>query len=95
MNQEEMRVKFEENVQYLQRNIPPDDIYIFAEQTYMATLFFLKRWSSLVDIEEEMQKDFVTKKWVTNIMALLHLRDNKIEMQLDLDLKSIEECNDE
>ena len=42
MNKEEIRKKFEENVAYLQRNIPPDDIYLFTEQTFMAALFFLQ-----------------------------------------------------
>lgn len=89
MNQEEMRQKFEDNVKYLHRNVPPDDIYVFAEQTYMATLYFLNQWSKHVDINEEMANDSVTKKWVTNILGLLNLRDKKIDLQLDLDLKSI------
>jgi len=85
-----MKEKFEKNVEYLKRNIPPDDIYMFAEQTFMATLFFLHKWNEWVDINEEAQKDPVVKKWVTNIVGLQMCKDKEQEVQLDLDLKSIE-----
>ena len=89
MNKEELKQKFEKNVEYLKRNIPPEDIYIFAEQTYMATLFFLNKWSEWVDLQEEATKDPVTRKWVRNILGLLASRDLEEEIELDLDLKSL------
>lgn len=91
MNKEEMKQKFEKNVDYLKRNIPPDDIYMFAEQTYMATLFFLHKWSEWVDINEESEKCPVVKKWVTNIVGLQMCKDKEMDVNLDLDMKSIEE----
>lgn len=93
MNKEEMKAKFEKNVEYLQRNIPPDDIYLFTEQTFMAALFFLQKWSAWVDILEEC-KDPITRKWVTNIMGLLHCRENEVDLTLDLDMKSLEPNED-
>ena len=90
MNKEEMKAKFLKNVEYLERNIAPDDIYLFAEQTLMACLFFLQKWSDWVDIKEELQRDPVAKKWVTNIVALQICRDREIDVELDLDLKSVE-----
>jgi len=90
MNKEEMQNKFNKYVDYLKRNIPPDDIYLFAEQTYMATLFFLYKWSDWVDINEECKKDPIAKKWVENIIGLQICKDKEIDIDLDLDLKSIE-----
>ncbi len=95
MTPDELRQKFEENVQYLQRNIPPDDIYVFAEQTYMASLFFLHKWSKCVDITAECKADETASKWVRNIMALLEARDKGIDINLDLDLKSLEEYEED
>ncbi len=94
MNKEEMKDKFEKNVAYLKRNVPPDDIYMFAEQTFMATLFFLHKWSEWVDVNEECQADPVARKWVTNIIGLQMCKDKELDVDLDLDLKSVENNED-
>jgi len=91
MNKEEIRKKFEENVLYLKRNIPPDDIYMFSEQTFMAAMYFMHRWAEWVDLREEALKDLVAKKWMINIMALAMAKDQNQDMTLDLDMKSVEE----
>jgi len=85
-----MQKKFEKNVDYLKRNIPPDDIYMFSEQTFMAAMYFIHRWAEWVDLNEEAQQDPVTKKWLTNIFALQIMKDRDEDVSLDLDLKSIE-----
>ena len=91
MNREELRQKFEKNVEYLERNIPPDDIYMFAEQTFMAALYFLKKWSETTSLQEEMKADPVTHKWINNILGLCHCRENEEDISLDLNLDSVEE----
>lgn len=93
MNKEELKAKFEKNVDFLKRNIPPDDIYMFAEQTFMAAMFFLFKWSEWVDVNEEGEKDEVVKKWASNIIGFQRCRDQEIDidLDLDLDLKSVEE----
>ena len=95
MNREELKEKFEKNVLYLKRNIPPDDIYLFAEQTFMATMFFLHKWSEWVDVNEECQKDPVAKKWVTNIIGLQRCKDQALDVDLDLNLESIEKGDED
>ncbi len=85
-----MKAKFERNVDYLKRNIPPDDIYMFAEQTFMATLFFLYKWSEWVDVNAECQADPIAKKWVTNIIGMQRCKDDDMDVDLDLDMKSVE-----
>lgn len=86
MNKEELLKKFNENVEYLHRNIPPDDIYLFTEQTFMAARFFLQKWAEHVKISEEMEKDNAVKVWVTNIISLEVMRDKGQDVQLDLDV---------
>ena len=85
-----MKLKFEKNVEFLKRNVPPDDIYIFAEQTFMAAMFFMHKWTEWVELTDEAQKDPVVNKWVKNILGFQMFKDNDIDVQLDLDLKSIE-----
>lgn len=86
MNKDDLLKKFEENVEYLRRNIPPDDIYIFTEQTYMAAMFFLHKWSTWEDIPAEMARCAITEKWVKNVMALAWHRDRKIDVPIDLNI---------
>ncbi len=90
MNKDEVREMFEKNVQYLKRNIPPDDIYMFSEQTFMACVFFIHRWSEWVDLREEGVKCPVTRKWLTNILSLKLAKEEGIDVDLDLDLESVE-----
>ncbi len=94
MNKEEMKEKFEKNVAFLKRNIPPDDIYMFAEQTFMAALFFIYKWSDWVDINEECKDDPVARKWVANIIGLQRCKDQELDIDLDLDFKSVESNED-
>ena len=91
MNKEEIFEKFEKNVAYLKRNVPPDDIYMFAEQTFMAAFFFIKKWSEHVCVTEECEKSLVVRKWLYNIVLLEYLKDEGIDVQLDLDLERMEE----
>ena len=93
MNKEEIREKFEKNVNYLRRIVPPDDIYMFAEQTFMATLYFLKKWSDVADIEDECRKCPLTRKWVANILGLQKMKDEDMDIQLDLNMESLDEID--
>ena len=94
MNKEEMQLEFQKNVEYLQRNIPPDDIYLFAEQTFMAAVFFIFKWAEWADVRDEADKCPITKKWLTNILSLKIAREKGIDLNLDLDIKSVEDDED-
>lgn len=91
MNKEELVKKFEKNVLYLKENIPPDDIYVFAEQTFMAAMYFLHGWSQWVDLNEEAKRDPISKKWITNIIALQMMKDRNESVDIDLGLESMED----
>jgi len=90
LNKEEMKKRFYKNVEYLQRNIPPDDIYLFTEQTFMAAIFFLKKWAEHADIDQECADDPIARKWVLNIIGLYKLRATGQDVDLDLNMDSIE-----
>jgi len=91
MNKEELLKKFEKNVQYLKNNIPPDDIYVFAEQTFMAAMYFLHGWSEWDDLNMVCKTDPIAKKWITNILALQKLKDLNDPVILDLGLEEMED----
>jgi len=80
MTQEELQKKFDDNVAWMQRNVPPDDIYLFAEQTKMAAAYFIRRWAEWVDIAEEAKKDPVANLWLNNISGLVYLQDHHMDI---------------
>jgi len=91
MDKRELIKKYDENVAWLRRNIPPDDIYDFAEQTYMAALFFLKLASSDDRFLTLLQECHVTRKWSQNICGLLQIREQGIDCPIDMKLEIAED----
>lgn len=91
MTKDELRKMFEDNILYIQKTVPPDDIYAFTEETIMAALYFLNRWSHLEDLVEVCKEDEVAKKWIVNIMAFVKARELKIEMTVGLGLEEMDE----
>ncbi len=89
MNKDELLKKFEENVAYLKRNIPPDDIYVFAEQTFMAAMYFISKWGEWVELRDEANNDPVSRKWLVNILALQYMRKNGEDCTLDFKLDEL------
>ena len=83
----------EKNVLYLKRNIPPDDIYMFAEQTLMAALFFLSRWHSNLEDNTPIIQDPIACKYVNNILGLIRAREKDEDVSLNLNLESLDEDN--
>ncbi len=83
--------KFEDNVAYLQRNIAPDDIYLFAEETVMAALYFMHRWSKHEDINAVCKEDPVARKWVSNVLGLHAIREKGLDADLDLGIEVMDE----
>lgn len=91
MDKKQLQEEFEKNVKFLQRVVPPDDIYAFAEETYMAALFFLKKWSECEDIKIVAKDDEVAKKYVNNICSFLVCRNKNMDIRINLDLESVED----
>lgn len=85
MDNKELFEKYCTNLKWLHRNIPPDDIYDFAEQTYMAALFFLNTINNMFDIKE-LLKNPIFNKWATNIITILELRDRNVDCAIDIQM---------
>lgn len=96
MDKKEFLEAYEKNVDWLKRNIPPDDIYDFTEQTFMAAMFFLKKYTdTLDDVKHELESDKIFQKWTRNIFGLMHCRDNNIDTQVDLKLMSADDDDED
>jgi len=93
MDKSELRKIFYENVEYMQKTVPPDDIYIFSEQTFMAAMFFMLELGNVIDLVDKCNRCPVTKKWVSNILSFENAKRNKIEILLDLKMDEFDEDN--
>lgn len=87
----EIKKRFEFNVNYLRRNVPPDDIYEFAEQTRMAAMYFLIKWQEHADLRREVLDNESSRKWIANILGLDRCMANNQDLSLDLGLESVDE----
>lgn len=84
MNKDELMAEFERHVAWLQRNIPPDDIYMFAEQTLMAARFFMHKWASnCPNVREVIAEDKPTQQWSKNVINVLNLQNRGEDSSID------------
>ena len=90
MDKHQLFEKYKKNVEWLHRNIPPDDIYDFAEQSYMAALFFLHTINHNLDLQQQL-RDPVFKKWATNIISLLDVREKGVDASIDLQMDILDD----
>lgn len=94
LSNEDFLAKFERNIQYLQVNIPPDDIYIFGERMHMAACFFLKALSMYASINDICKMDPVAASFVKMVMGMLSARDKGIGMKMEVITKPEEPRED-
>ena len=69
-----MQKSYEENVIWLRNNVPPDDIYEFAEQALMAAEVMIDKIDEVDDIEKACKEDEHLKGWVENVVGLRILK---------------------
>jgi hypothetical protein len=89
LNKQEFVRQFEENVAYLRRNVPPDDIYLFAEQLFMGAMFFLMHWNEHEDVTEVCQYDKIADRFIKNIAGLYHRRKEGQEAVVNLNFHGL------
>ena len=90
MSQDELMELFYKNVEFLQKTIPPDDIYIYAEQTFIAALYFMHRLRKLINFQEEFAQDEVLRKYAVNLTLMLEAKEKNINCHFDLGLNDTE-----
>jgi len=74
MTNEEALKRFNDDVEWLKTVVPPEEIYIFANQVLLGAQYFMSRWSDWVDIDKECKLDRETKAWVMNLAGVYKLR---------------------
>jgi len=67
---EKYQKKFEERVIWLSENIPPDDIYCFAQQMLLAAEYFIYRLNDQIDVREYMASDIDMNNWVKMVLGI-------------------------
>lgn len=65
---------------WLAKTVPPDDIYTFALANYEAAEFFFQRFKDQVDILELYKKDELLKMWIDNIVTFRIVKDRKLDV---------------
>ena len=90
-DRERYQAKFDNDVQWLRNNIPPDDIYDFAEQALMAADFFINELSLYVDLNEEAQINKLFGVWLKNIVGLRILKNSNMNGRIEMNLKTEDE----
>ena len=96
MNETEKRIhleKFEKDVNWLRRAVPPDDIYDFAEQTLMACDYFIYKLNELNDLIEEGSKDQLLDGWLKNVMGVRLLKDQGYKGTIQVSMGLVYEDN--
>lgn len=68
--------EFEKDVEWLRKNIPPDDIYVFAEQMHRSAINFLRLWAQYISINEECAKDNFIKDEIDNLLTIHQARES-------------------
>lgn len=84
---EEFDEIFERDVLYLKQHIPPDDIYMFAEQNIRQSMYFLKRWSMVENINAEFSTNEITRGYVTYLMNFMRARMQGDPIQVSFQTK--------
>jgi hypothetical protein len=74
----------DKNIAFLQRAVPPDDIYLFAELNYDASIYLLSKIDDVLDINVMMKKDEYFAKIVRNIVCYHTARLENRDVTLNL-----------
>lgn len=79
--------RFEEDVLFLQKNIPPDDIYTFSQQTLNSCMHFIEVLTDFANLDDLAEENEETHMHLSNILALVSHQHQKKDIQLNLELK--------
>jgi len=91
LTEDEQLEEFHKNVIWLHDNIPPDDIYLFAEQALFSAEYFILKWAEHVDLEKEAESNKTTELWLKNVLGIRALRKLEAKGMLDFDMKFLED----
>jgi len=90
----EVAERIEKRIKWIQRNIAPDDIYMFAEQALMGAEFFMGLWAHGKNLTEECGRCPLLGQWLNNIAGFRYLRDKDQDCKINLEFKVLEHFED-
>ena len=82
--------KYQRHVDWIRRNIAPDDIYDFAQQSLMASIYLLKVLDD-EDILIRCLENKITLKWCQNIISVAVKQDEDEDCPVNLKLDELYE----
>lgn len=89
MNPEEKlknREYFEKNIQWIKKNVAPDDIYIFAEILLACGKYFFDQWTDLIDYEAEIEKNPASRHFIINFAKIVMAQSQDADFQVKLNI---------
>lgn len=62
--------EIEKDIEWFKKNIGLEDVYCFAQQSFIAAEYFLAQLADWVDVEEECTMDKTFNFWCKNVLGL-------------------------
>ncbi len=90
MEEEELDLRLEKDVGYLQRNIAPDDIYLFTQNTLLATYLITHEFMKYVGPENFHLLNKITRRCIENIANFKRSQENEIDVNIDLNTNGLD-----
>lgn len=89
VDKEKLLRSFEICVTWLRNNIPPDDIYEFAQQMLLACVVFIRDFEDSEDFNKKMHENVALRIWYTNVAKLLESQIKGVSININLDFPGV------
>lgn len=89
MENEELDLSLEKDVAYLQRIIAPDDIYLFTQNTLLATYLLAHEFMKHIGPENFHLLPKITRRCIQNIAHFKYNQENGIDVEIDLNTNGL------
>ncbi len=89
MEKEELDKLLEKDVLYLQRNIAPDDIYLFAQNSLLCSYLLAFELMKIVGKENFEDLPKITQRCLQNVSRFKYNQQCEIDMDIDLNANGL------
>lgn len=76
---------FYNDVEWLQKHLPPDDVYRFSQQCLVGAVYLISRWKEGFDFDE-LDDDPISRSWVRNFQNVLYLEGTEWDGIINTDI---------
>ncbi len=85
MNEEEKKMMLEQDISYLQRNIAPDDIYLFAQNILLASYALAAELLKTVGKDNLDSLSEGIKNCLENLSDFKYMQNTNQNIEIDMD----------